>query len=139
MGGRGISYGATRTAIELPQKNADWLVRVGKRRHSELVEAVKRASNERERSYQERQLETWRRTVASTLDVELKKVDSILSGAIKTVVKEEAPQPRKTQPQAARTFVNAYGEATTRYVTSGTYERALKRTQKEIESRLKGR
>ena len=37
---------------------------------------------------------------------------------------------RKTKEN--KTFVNSYGEATGRYITSPTYERAMKRQEKEI-------
>lgn len=37
-----------------------------------------------------------------------------------------------------KTFVNSFGEATDRYVTSSTYERAQRRNEKEIQSRMKG-
>lgn len=37
-----------------------------------------------------------------------------------------------------KTFVNGYGEATNKYITSSTYERAEKRRQKEILSFIGG-
>ncbi len=46
-----------------------------------------------------------------------------------------SPAARKNQ---SRTFVNSFGEATNRYVTTATYERAMKRTEKEIMARMKG-
>lgn len=36
------------------------------------------------------------------------------------------------KPKPARTFVNSFGEATRRYVTTGTYERARKRAEKDV-------
>lgn len=36
------------------------------------------------------------------------------------------------KPKPARTFVNGFGEATRRYVTTGTYERARKRAEKDV-------
>ena len=36
------------------------------------------------------------------------------------------------KPKPAHTFVNGFGEATSRYITTGTYERALKRTEREV-------
>ena len=36
------------------------------------------------------------------------------------------------------TFVNGFGEATHRYITSQTYERAMKRNEREIQNRMKG-
>lgn len=38
----------------------------------------------------------------------------------------------------SKTFVNSFGEATDRYITSGTYERAQRRLNKQIQSRMKG-
>ena len=37
-----------------------------------------------------------------------------------------------------RTFVNSFGEATTRYITTSSYERAQKRLNKEVQSRMSG-
>lgn len=36
------------------------------------------------------------------------------------------------QPLKAKTFVNSFGEATTRYITSASYERAQKRLDKDV-------
>ena len=36
------------------------------------------------------------------------------------------------KPKPAHTFVNGFGEATNRYVTTGTYERARKRAEKAV-------
>lgn len=36
------------------------------------------------------------------------------------------------KPKPAHTFVNGFGEATSRYVTTGTYERARKRAEKAV-------
>lgn len=37
------------------------------------------------------------------------------------------------KPKPTRTFVNGFGEATHRYITSDTYERAQRRMDKEIQ------
>lgn len=44
-----------------------------------------------------------------------------------------AEQARRSASKSSRTFVNSYGEATTRYVTSSTYERAQKRLKSDVE------
>lgn len=36
------------------------------------------------------------------------------------------------KPKPAHTFVNSFGEATSRYITTGTYERARKRAEKAV-------
>jgi len=36
------------------------------------------------------------------------------------------------KPKPAHTFVNGFGEATSRYITTGTYERARKRAEKDV-------
>lgn len=36
------------------------------------------------------------------------------------------------KPKPAHTFVNGFGEATSRYITTGTYERARKRAEKAV-------
>lgn len=41
------------------------------------------------------------------------------------------------KPKSAHTFVNGFGEATHRYITTTTYERALKRTEKDVQKRLR--
>lgn len=46
---------------------------------------------------------------------------------------------KKVKPATTvKRFVNGYGEATDRYVTSTSYERAMRRTEREIQSRMKG-
>lgn len=46
---------------------------------------------------------------------------------------------RKNEPVTPRTFVNSFGEATKREITSASYERAQRRLDKQIWSRFKGR
>lgn len=49
----------------------------------------------------------------------------------------EAVRRENTPKQGAgRTFVNSYGEATTRYVTSQSYENAMRRQEQEIARRM---
>lgn len=45
---------------------------------------------------------------------------------------DELVKRNKTNSQQSRKFVNSYGEATKRYITSATYERSLKRKQKYV-------
>lgn len=45
---------------------------------------------------------------------------------------QRARTPRASRPKESRTFVNSYGEATTRYVTSPTYERAQRRLRRAV-------
>lgn len=53
------------------------------------------------------------------------------------LVEREISEKKAGKPkQARKSFVNGFGEATKRYVTSGTYERAQKRQDKEIFARL---
>lgn len=48
-----------------------------------------------------------------------------------------AAQQPSTTKKTQKTFVNSYGEATTRYIASRTYEQQQKRLSKEIMNRLK--
>jgi hypothetical protein len=41
-----------------------------------------------------------------------------------------------TRAKPTHTFVNGFGEATSRYITNATYERALRRTEKEVQGFL---
>ena len=43
---------------------------------------------------------------------------------------------RASKPRPEHTFVNGFGEATSRYVTTATYERAQRRLEKEIQGFL---
>lgn len=53
---------------------------------------------------------------------------------------DEMAKTRKSQTvQERKTFVNGFGEATRREITSSTYKRAQKRLQKEIEKRFEKR
>ena len=45
----------------------------------------------------------------------------------------------KSEPAEKKTFVNGYGEATHRYITTTTYERAQKRAMKSVEGWLSGK
>lgn len=49
---------------------------------------------------------------------------------------KRASEKAKNTPRPKKTFVNSYGEATTREITSSTYKRAEKRRQKELEKWL---
>lgn len=48
------------------------------------------------------------------------------------ILEKKVGKPKQTR----RTFVNSFGEATKRYITSGTYERAQERQDREIFVRL---
>ena len=51
----------------------------------------------------------------------------------------EAREYNEKHPQSSHhTFVNGFGEATHRYITTSTYERAMKRNDREIQARMKG-
>lgn len=52
---------------------------------------------------------------------------------------EKVREARLKEPKEHKVFVNGYGEATTRYITSQSYERAQKRLDKEIQNRMKGK
>ena len=52
---------------------------------------------------------------------------------------DEMAKTRKKPNSTRKTFVNGFGEATRREITSSTYERAQKRLQKEIEKRFEKR
>lgn len=52
---------------------------------------------------------------------------------------EKAKRRKKKQPQTSRTFVNSYGEATHRYITSLTYERAQRRLERDVVRFLGGK
>lgn len=41
-----------------------------------------------------------------------------------------------SKPKPKKTFVNSYGEATTRYITTSTYERAQARLRRDVEDVL---
>lgn len=46
--------------------------------------------------------------------------------------KKERDERRANETRETKTFINGYGEATNKYITSSTYERAEKRRQKEV-------
>ena len=61
-----------------------------------------------------------------------------LSKAYKADAEARSKQ-AKSEPVEKKTFVNGYGEATHREITSSTYERAQKRLTKSVEGWLSGR
>lgn len=52
---------------------------------------------------------------------------------------EQTRRRRANHPAAQRTFVNSYGEATRRSITSQSYESAQRRLNQRIESWMRGR
>nr|DAV17712.1 MAG TPA: hypothetical protein [Caudoviricetes sp.] len=60
-----------------------------------------------------------------------------LSKAYKADAEARSKQ-AKSEPVEKKTFVNGYGEATHREITSSTYERAQKRSMKSVEGWLTG-
>ena len=54
-------------------------------------------------------------------------------------VRNELGKRQKQTKSESKPFVNSYGEATKRNITSGTYERATKRTSRQIDNMFKGR
>ena len=60
-----------------------------------------------------------------------------LSEAYKADAEARSKQ-AKSEPVEKKTFVNGYGEATDREITSSTYERAQKRLMKSVEGWLTG-
>ena len=65
------------------------------------------------------------------------KVVSDLSKAYKADAEARSRQ-AKSEPAEKKKFVNGYGEATDREITSSTYERAQKRLMKSVEGWLTG-
>lgn len=61
-----------------------------------------------------------------------------LSKAYKADAEARSKQ-AKSEPAEKKIFVNGYGEATHREITSSTYERAQKRLMKSVEGWLSGR
>ena len=61
-----------------------------------------------------------------------------LSEAYKADAEARSKQ-AKSEPAEKKTFVNGYREATHRYITSSTYERAQKRSMKSVDGWLSGR
>lgn len=49
---------------------------------------------------------------------------------------EEKRRKKSTSKNTTKTFVNSYGEATKRYITTSTYERARKRTERAVRRNL---
>lgn len=66
------------------------------------------------------------------------KVVSDLSKAYKADAEARSKQ-AKSEPAEKKTFVNGYGEATHRYITTATYERAQKRAMKSVDGWLSGK
>ena len=56
--------------------------------------------------------------------------------ALNKALDEMASRAKRQTSKERKTFVNGFGEATRREITTGTYERAQKRLQKEIFRRL---
>lgn len=123
-------------AITASYENARWFNNVVKHQVQTLAERVAKASNDMEARYYAGMRETLERQVSDILGVTQEQARGLIEGRIglKSLPKPEPRPNRKPVEQPHRTFVNSYGEATTRYITSSTYERAQKRLMKQVES-----
>jgi len=98
-------------------------------------EAFGNSKNDAEKNYYADELDIKMQRYSKALNVSEAQLKDMITGKIKIQVVKEAP---KTKPTATKTqntskkFVNSDGEATSRYVTSGTYERASKRLTNAI-------
>lgn len=73
-----------------------------------------------------------------------KKINALLTKSRKLrqersdALDREVKEYNEKHPQSSHhTFVNGFGEATHRYITNPTYERAMKRNEREIQNRMK--
>lgn len=73
-----------------------------------------------------------------------KKINALLTKSRKLrqersdALDREVKEYNEKHPQSSHhTFVNGFGEATHRYITNSTYERAMKRNEREIQNRMK--
>lgn len=73
-----------------------------------------------------------------------KKINALLTKSRKLrqersdALDREVKEYNEKHPQSSHhTFVNGFGEATHRYITTTTYERAMKRNEREIQNRMK--
>ena len=64
---------------------------------------------------------------------------NLLRDRLNELQDERDARRRSSESPSRRTFVNSYGEATTRYVTSQSYENSQRRLQRRIDSWMKGR
>jgi hypothetical protein len=64
-----------------------------------------------------------------------KKIKVLLDELYKIEMKERDEKlAKEDNTKETKTFVNGYGEATTKYITSTTYEKSERRRQKEVAS-----
>lgn len=73
-----------------------------------------------------------------------KKINALLTKSRKLrqersdALDREVKEYNEKHPQSSHhTFVNGFGEATHRYITNPTYERAMRRNDREIQARMK--
>lgn len=65
---------------------------------------------------------------------DIKKEQQAVQAEHRIITREIAKRKKRTEKTTQKTFVNSYGEATTREITTATYKRAQKRARKQIEN-----
>lgn len=122
MGGRGGSSGFGKTG-NLSKLEA---------RRTQLESKKKHLGNKLEKIYSaEKNSDAYYKTLKARQDV-TSKISALNDKITKIKSKSPAQAPKKT-------FVNSFGEATKREITSSSYKRAQARLNREIDNRFKGR
>lgn len=132
---------ASGNSVILSSRNNEYFNRVVVQDMERVSQDYANSKNDAERDYYINEIDTKMRRYSQALNVSEGDLKDMLEGKKKIQVEQERQTtPRRaTQTNTARTFINSDGEATSRYITSGTYERASKRMTKAMNAWFKGR
>lgn len=114
----------------MSESKNDYFNSVVKRDLQQTAEQFGNAKNEAEKSFYANNLDVKMSRYSKALNVSETELKDMITGKTKIKVEKEKKKAMAKPTQSANTpkkFVNSDGEATKRYVTSGTYERASKR------------
>lgn len=137
FGGREASSGGG--TVTLSERNRQYFDDVVKGDIKRTAEAFDNSKNETEKNYYSDELDLKMQRYSNALNVNESQLRGMITGKTKIRIEKETARPTQQTQNTQRRFINSYGEATSRYITTGTYERAQKRLTKAINNWMRGR
>lgn len=125
--------------ITLSEKDANYFQRVVQSDIQRSATAFDEAKNDTEKNYYRNELDSKMSRYSKALNVSEEDLKDMITGKKKIEIKKPETKTAKKQTENKKTFVNSFGEATTRYITNSTYERGRKRITKAMNDWFRGR
>lgn len=93
---------------------------------------LKNAQSDAARNYYKNRLFVQTDNYAKALGIKQSELETLINNKGKIKIKTDIKSNHITNVKQNKTFVNSFGEATTRNITNATYERQQKKLQKEL-------